>query len=248
MTNQQEGGALGLSPFLGVTPNTLIPVNGFQENLKVGNQVERKIRGLLALNGLNCYGTEPGKHEDDSAPNYAKEQKDIVLYRESLFISDAPWNDTSKQFSHPDLKVLAEAWREQRIRNNIRVVEVKSFSKPFYPSIMLDCAKTWKQKEVEPTAVVLVQQNSTLEELSRGEGILVAHITTVREHLKEVTRTVWNKATQDYIPKTNIEVPQELCWPWEEFIELALKWQEGRELHFVPTPLTNTNFTKGPST
>jgi hypothetical protein len=181
-------------------------VTGFEDNLEVGNKFERKIRALLTEYDLPVYGTEPGLYEDGSAPNHAKEQKDIVVYRD--------------RFHLPESSLAAvdpTAWRAHLVRDNARVVEVKSFSKPFYPSIMLDCAKTWNQKKIEPTAVVLVQQ-------SAPHDILVAHIPTVRHALKEVERRVWDKATQNSRYKVNIEVPKELCWSWEEFIKRLLNW------------------------
>ncbi len=203
----------------------------FEKNLKEGNKFEAGVRYLLALEGIASYGVEPGTHEDGTKPNYAKEQKDIVLYRETLFIPDAPWNNPEKQFTLPELREAAEDWRRQLIQNDLRFIEVKSFSKPFYPSIMLDCAKTWYQKDPEPTAVVLVQQSATLWDLGTGarEHILVAHIPTVRGALKEKERKVWDKATQTNRLKTNIEVPKELCWGLSEFLDRARAWAQNPE-------------------
>jgi hypothetical protein len=199
---------------------------GFHENLKAGNEVEAGVRALLDLKGIPCYGVEPRVSEDVTKPNYPKEQKDIVVYRETLFIPPKPWATTHPIESLWENYATPEEYRTTLIKNNLRFIEVKGFEKPFYPSIMLDCAKVWYQKTPEPTAVVLVQQSATFEELRRGERerILVAHIPTVREALREVPREVWNKSTNSYVWKTNLEVPKELCWSWAEYVQRTKGW------------------------
>jgi hypothetical protein len=195
----------------------------FKENLKVGNEVEAGVRYLHALEGIPCYGVEPGVSEYGTQPKYPKEQKDIVVYRETLFIPPKPWATT-----HPieENHTTPEEYRDLLIKNNLRFIEVKSFSKSFYPSIMLDCVKVWYQKTPEPTAVVLVQQSATFEELGLGarEHILVAHIPTVQGSLKEQERKVWNKSTNSHVWKTNLEVPKELCWSWTDYVEHTEVW------------------------
>jgi len=201
----------------------------FKENLKVGEEVEAAVRALLDLEGIPCYGVEPRVSEDGTQPNYPKEQKDIVVYRETLFIPPKPWATTHPIESLWKNYATPEEYRELLIKDNLCFIEVKGFSKPFYPSIMLDCAKVWYQKTPEPIAVVLVQQSATFEELRRGarEHILVAHIPTVRGALKEVKRKVWNKSTNSYVWKTNLEVPKELCWSLAEYVEHTKVWVTG---------------------
>jgi Holliday junction resolvase-like predicted endonuclease len=189
MTEQKTGRGSASTPFdfdelLGPTPKK----DYFKANKKAGEKVERRVRTLFAEYGVHCYGTEPGVHDDGSAPNNAKEQKDIVVHR-------------------------------NRQEDSFRVIEVKSRRTLEYPTLMLEVSETWKQKEIEPTAVILVQQNAP-------HDILVAHIPTVRDALKRVLRRVWDIATQRYRYKVNIEVPKSLCWSWPEFIERFLKWHQ----------------------
>jgi hypothetical protein len=217
MTEQNTGRGATSTPFdldecQGLPKKKL----GFNENLKIGNEVEARVRYLHALEGIPCYGVKPGVKEDGTEPNYPKEQKDIVIYRETLFTPPKPWEN----YTTP------EEYRDLLTKNNLRFIEVKSFEKPFYPSIMLDCVKVWYQKTPEPTAVVLVQQQASLEGLGRGarEHILVAHIPTVRDAIEEKERKVWNKATNSRVWKTNLEVPKELCWSWAEYVQRTKGW------------------------
>jgi hypothetical protein len=229
MTEQKTGRGSASTPcdldeLLGPTPKK----DYFKENLKEGEEVEAAVRYLHALEGITCYGVKPGVREDGTQPNYPKEQKDIVIYRESLFIPPKPWATTHPIESLWENYTTPEEYRDTLTKDNARSIEVKGFSKSFYPSIMLDCAEVWYQKTPEPTAVVLVQQSATFEELRSGarEHILVAHIPTVQGALKEVTRKVWNKATNSRVWKTNLEVPKELCWSWAEYLERFLKWHQ----------------------
>jgi hypothetical protein len=222
MTEQKTGRGIASTPFdldeyLGLPKKKL----GFKENLKVGNKVEARVRDLLDLEGIPCYGVSPGVSEDGTQPNFPKEQKDIVIYRETLVIPPRPVGSLGENYG-----ITPEEYQALFIKNNVRFIEVKSFSEGFYPSIMLDCSEVWDQKTPEPTAVVLVQQSATFEELSEGarKHILVAHIPTVRGALKKVPRKVWDKAAGTHRWKTNLEVPGELCWSWAKFVEQTKDW------------------------
>jgi hypothetical protein len=246
MTEQLDGRGQGaskpykLDELLGFRPKRL----PFKENLTEGSKHEGRVRTLLALEGLNCYGITPGKHEDGSSPNYAKEQKDIVICPEVIFVPDAPWNDSSKQFSPTDLKVLAESWRKEfNTRNYHLPVEVKSHSKRFkgledfpQPFVTLDGVEPWSQKDPRPIAVVTISQKATDEELLRGEGLLVA----ICEDVRPYVYSEWIKPN-GRSEREVFRVPLEYCCHWTAFTE--------RLTSTTQNPcFAITNFTKGPST
>jgi hypothetical protein len=223
MTINKNGGGTGASmPFdglLGLPPKAK-PM--FKENLKVGNNYEAIVRYLLALQGFDCYGTTPGKHEDGTPINYPKEQRDIVVYSQSLVLPPEPWNDPYEQFTPGGLRAAAAEWQREFYKHNCFPVEVKShklyFTGPWdfeerteQDFVTLDDLRPWKQKDPRPRAVVTISQKATIEELLEGKGLVVA----VDEYSASsvYTARIWNGK------KEVVRVPVSTCISWLEFVD-----------------------------
>jgi hypothetical protein len=196
---------------------------GFHENLRVGEGQENRVQILLAREGFRPHGVKPpknGKYENGEDVIWAKEQKDIVLSREALFIPQKPWADTHPKWAAK--YITPSEWRKQLSTHNCYPIEVKSHSKRFtgledfkestgQDFVTLDDRTPWEKKDPRPRTVVTISQQATDRELLEGKGLIVAvhdlspgqsYTATVRGGKKEVVR-----------------FPLSACVSWETFIE-----------------------------